>query len=677
MSSPIPQSPSDIIRAILDPLSEKTAELLKPRGIKPTDRLDIQMSDDNLHFVVRPYARLDSVAVRPSFNAESKWFEALPEKKNLKNGTWLVAATDINALVINANWTNEQLEFDDASRVKYVFLLSRFMSQTMQSQHRALYKINKQMPPLPPDWLEHPDAPLADFQKVGAICSVGQTVSMLLCEQGTGKTCQAIQDICMEARRLYLTEKDEHKSEGRKRQMYRVLIVAPKNVRGNWVREFEKFAVTAGKVSVMKGGELERTKVVLDTITVDDEDSEYAVCVCSYQGYCRSWDLIRMVHWHKIILDESHYIKSRLTARWKIMKDAHLISDARQVLTGTPVTNTFMDLFTQLEFLEPGMSGFTSYEKFKEFYGTWERTGQFEKLLGYQNLPFLKERLARIAYIITKKEAMPDLPEKLYSVREVYMGKKQYDWYIKLQEQLALEIEEGLKQKTLTAANVLVKLLRLAQITSGFVCWDAQQDATSTHLLDKELEFLDPIPKLECLLEIIKETDEKEKLIVWCQFRPDIKVIMERLKKEGIPACEYHGGTTDDDRAKAEYDFNCRPASEMKVFVGNPAAGGTGINLRGYDPDKEGTPEDHGCNCTKVVYYSQGWSAVYRSQSEDRAHRRGTRVPVEYIDICVPGTIDEEIRTRVVKKRIDAKDIQDVRDIMKRVIEALPEMDDE
>jgi SNF2 family DNA or RNA helicase len=257
------------------------------------------------------------------------------------------------------------------------------------------------------------------------------------------------------------------------------------------------------------------------------------------------------------------------------------------------------------------------------------------------------------------------------------MTSQQREWYIKLMNQLALEIETGTNKdgRKMTASHILVKLLRLAQITSGFITLDANVDPETGDVKDpKKIEFTTPNPKLEELVEIIKETNEDEKLIVWSCFIPDIKQISARLEAEGIKFVTFTGSTSDEDRDKAVAAFNGKHARECKVFLGNPAAGSTGINLRGYEPD---APEDHGCNCTKVVYYAQNWSMVHRSQSEDRAHRRGTRVAVEYIDLCVLGTIDEEIRNRVVIKRTNADTIQDVREVMKRVLTAMPDQDDD
>lgn len=117
-------------------------------------------------------------------------------------------------------------------------------------------------------------------------------------------------------------------------------------------------------------------------------------------------------------------------------------------------------------------------------------------------------------------------------------------------------------------------------------------------------------------------------------------------------------------RERAVWAFNNDPT--CTVFIGNPSAGGTAINLWGYNPER---PEMT-TNCDRVIYYSQNWSMPVRSQSEDRCHRIGTRKSVRYTDLVVAGTIDEEIRARVLGKKMRAIEMQDLREVLERVLRA-------
>jgi hypothetical protein len=157
-------------------------------------------------------------------------------------------------------------------------------------------------------------------------------------------------------------------------------------------------------------------------------------------------------------------------------------------------------------------------------------------------------------------------------------------------------------------------------------------------------------------------------------------MISARLVKEGIKHGIFYGNTKDKARESLEMDFN--NDKTMKVFLGNPSAGGVGLNLWGYNPDTAGQPYDqttktgdHGLNANRTLYYDQNWSMVVRSQSEGRNFRRGTRVPISYETLLTAGAIDVEIHDRVMQKITDAATIQDVKAIMERVLKVLPGLD--
>ena len=142
----------------------------------------------------------------------------------------------------------------------------------------------------------------------------------------------------------------------------------------------------------------------------------------------------------------------------------------------------------------------------------------------------------------------------------------------------------------------------------------------------------------------------------------------------------FFGKTKDAERVENEYRFNCDP--NCKVFIGNPAAGGTGLNLIGYPPEGHAiyketgkTLEDWETNANHVIYYSQNWSPTARSQSEKRAHRRGTREPVRVTDLVVPNTIDQEIRDVVLNKQVNALELSDLRKILQKIALAQLECD--
>jgi SNF2 family DNA or RNA helicase len=665
-----------IARGILQPLCEETAKVLEPIKLEADDRLHISLNNTAKSFLVKAYREHHSpdgqLEMLMSSGAARHWSQRVPECVKIDDfgSEWQMAATDITALIINALWPESQLVFEGEARTVYDFLLLRFMQQTISSQQRAIYDLNGSEPELPDDWFDHSEKPLAPYQRVGSLTTIGLDGSGLFMEQGTGKTPTQISRIMYEAAQMRRRDPNS---------MMRVLIVAPKNVRRNWRNEVYAFATLPGKVTILKGTQLDRVKLLVEAMQPDPE-CLYSIVICSYEAVDRSWDAIEVVGenggWDLGVLDESHFVKNPYCKRQQTFFKLRDLCRMRSCMTGTPVTNTLLDLYGQFEFMGEGLSGFQSWKKFRSFYAKYERdaiTGR-DEFMGYKNLPFLQERLARLSFMISKKKALPDLPPKNYDTLEVSMTRLQAKYYKDLCKQLALEIGEDLDSPDVKKINInciLTKLLRLAQITSGFVSWDANVDDEGEVLAPKRIEFLPENPKLEALMEIIKTSSPKSKLQVWTCFRPDIQQISARLTKEGVKHVVFYGSTSDKVREQAEHDFNNDP--DTKVFVGNPAAGGVGLNLRGYNPD---APVDHGMNCDHVIYLAQNWSMVGRAQSEDRAHRRGTRVPVQYTTVFVPDSIDEEIFNRVNEKIQAAMSIQDVKNIMKRVLETLPMADD-
>jgi SNF2 family DNA or RNA helicase len=428
----------------------------------------------------------------------------------------------------------------------------------------------------------------------------------------------------------------------------------------------------AGKVTVIRGGLVKRVTRVLEAL-VPEEGCQYSVVIMSYESMARSLEVLTSVDWDLVALDEAHFIKRPSTQRTQAAMKIRDSAKRRRLLTGTPVSNSPLDLFAQLEFLGAGWSGFRSWENFREFYGVFQNIEgtPHQKLVAIQNKPFLQERLARLSFTYRKDEALPDLPQKVYDTCEVEMTGPQAEAYEKVAEQLLLEIENDMDEsgnKSLTINNILTKLLRLAQIACGYVVWDAAVDPMTLETVrEKSLEWFTPDQKLDALVEILREKSPAEKTIVWSCFVPCIRAIHERLEKEGIDHVMYYGSTSEADRLEAERRFNLDPA--CRVFVGNPGAGGVGLNLPGSDPSKWGTPEDLGTDADHVIYYAQDWSYVKRAQSEDRNHGKNRcRKQVRVTDLVVPDTIDEEIRVRVLKKKMAALELSDIREILEAVL---------
>lgn len=575
------------------------------------------------------------------------FFKDIPERKQSQQNfaTFIVAATDVTVEIILQNVKLENILFMDAlAKATFLNLKLRTVRSEKIREEIAAFKSTKVLPL--PELVA--DSRATDYQKLGARESSLSEGYGLFMEQGTGKTLTAIIAAC-------------NLPKGS-----RVLVVAPNNVRLNWVREFDKFATCSVQATVLRGTQVTRVSQLVDLIRNNKKD--LSVAVIGYDTIPGILEALQMITWDLIILDESHYIRNVKTKRWKYVLKLRDRAKRRLVLTGTPIANSLNDLWTQLEFMGQGFSGFQQFKAFKSFFGVYDKTNDtgFERLLALQNVPILQDRLSRYSFVITKAEAIPDLPEKVYDVVEIEMSPAQEDAYQKLATQLAYEIENEISQahnQALVVQNVLTMLLKLAQITSGFlnIPEEVGPDGSLVHPA-RQVKFA-PNPKLDQLGELLAEKLPHQKTIIWCCFTHDIHEIKKLCDRQGLRAVTFFGNTSDKDREEAERLFNFDDS--CRVFIGNPVAGGTGLNLLGYPP---GQPELSECNVDHVIYYSQNWSSLARSQSVDRCHRRGTRVNIRVTDLCVPNSIDETIRERVFEKILTAFEITDLRAILKEVL---------
>lgn len=646
-------------------LCEATEQFLKPLCLSKGDRLHVALDDKGKNFLTKTYGEkhihrtlvhaptefslrdaapswtVDTKVGFASLEANSTWPDRVPEKTRLTGyGEMKYPCTDTFAILLHSLWPRAKVTFDCDAYTVYEFLLMRFVHQLHGACERA-----RRVGDPNGELLDRLDNPRASYQTTALKGAMHQEGTALFMEQGTGKSAVVVARVCNEARGNYC-----------------VLIVCPKNVRTNWRNEFIKFATTDGKLIVLQGGKLERVKQLIEAFVDTDDKSRWTVVICSYESVSTTWDAIKMCRWNLGVLDESHFIKSTYTKRYAQMIELRDRCDQRMCLTGTPVTQGPFDLYAQFEFLGEGLSGFRTFSAFRSFYGVYiKNVDGCVTLVGLQNVPLLKERIARLAFVIKKSEALPHLPDKVYDVIDVEMNKEQKKTYCHVAEFLLAEIENDLEgagaKKQIVVRNALTKLLRLAQITSGFVI---TQNINIDKLGPKLVHHFDPNPKMEELVEILKSKDHTEKTIVWSCWVSNIKLIRARLEYERIGCVTYFGQTSDKDRAIAEDRFASDP--NCKVLIGNPAAGGTGLNLLGY-----GTEEDK-TDCTHVIYFSQNWSMPHRAHSEDRAHRRGTRRRVRYTDLVVLNSIDEQIRHRVMSKRLLALEIQDIREILQGLI---------
>ena len=292
-------------------------------------------------------------------------------------------------------------------------------------------------------------------------------------------------------------------------------------------------------------------------------------------------------------------------------------------MTGSPVTKSPLDLFSQVQFLDPWLLDQQSYYSFRARYAVVVQrsvgTHSFQHIVKYQRLDELQEKIQNFSTRVLKNDCL-DLPEKVYTKRSVSLTGEQVKAYTEMKKAAITFFEENV----MTAASVLTQMIRLHQIICGHVKTD-----------DGEIKSIKS-NRIKELLEVLEETDGK--VIIWAVYRYDIqqieKTLGEKYGKESVAT--YYGDTKDNIRQSIVDNF-MDPDSDLRFFVGNPKTGGYGLTLT---------------SSHTVVYYSNDYSLEVRLQSEDRAHRIGQTSKVTYVDLITDHTIDEKI-VKALNNKID------------------------
>jgi SNF2 family DNA or RNA helicase len=313
-------------------------------------------------------------------------------------------------------------------------------------------------------------------------------------------------------------------------------------------------------------------------------------------------------------VDESTTIKTPKAKRTKSIIKVAREARYRRIATGSPVTKSPLDLYSQCEFLGPECLNSASFYAFQARYAILvERklpTHTFKQIVGYRRLDELQEKLNGFSFRVTKDECL-DLPDKIYTRRDVELTPEQKKYYDQM-KLMALALVEG---NLMSTNNALTQLMRLHQICCGHVKLDDGQ----------QIDI--PNNRITELLSVLEETSGK--VIIWANYRRDIENIRLALQKEyGMTSvATYYGDTEAEDRQNIVDQFQ-DPASELRFFVGNPRTGGYGLTLTAAHT---------------VIYYSNSFDLEVRLQSEDRAHRIGQTNKVTYVDLIAKDTVDEHI----------------------------------
>jgi SNF2 family DNA or RNA helicase len=471
--------------------------------------------------------------------------------------------------------------------------------------------------------------------------SEGKRNFAILAEQGTGKSWMLLAD----AERAFMAGKIEA-----------LIIWAPKGVHSNWVlREIPKHLSVPTVCYAWSGPvKTKRQKAAFDKLNTPNHRFErptLRVLTINFEAMLQEnardvVDEFMNTFVTLGVVDESKKIGNPDAKRTKYIIKAGRAAIARRILSGKPLTKAPMDLYSQFDFLKPGLLGTTSYRAFVAEYAVLldpkspKMQGLIRKMgpkaafaqvvdtddLGnkkYQNLDKLAAMIAPHMYRVRKDECL-DLPPKVYEPVYFDLSDEQRALYDKLKDELAYTSRtEGEMSFQAIAARSKMK-----QVTSGFV----------NVYGEPELINPDSNPRMEAFLDVVDDLEGQ--FIVWAIYRHEIEQIVKVLGEQGISCVEYHGGIKDDAREIAVDSFQ---AGQVRAFVCNKAAY-AGLTLTA---------------ARTSIYFSCDYDNDVRGQSEDRNHRIGTTGPVLYVDLIARDTMDEDIARNLAVKDAIADHIID------------------
>jgi SNF2 family DNA or RNA helicase len=401
-----------------------------------------------------------------------------------------------------------------------------------------------------------------------------------------------------------------------------VVVIAPNGVHNQWVMEqipahipdFMEYKAVVHKAGSKKSSREKKDMLdnpaSLNIIAFNVESLSTKGGVEEIRNFLQKFRCM-------LVLDESTRIKTPSSLRTKNALKLCSLAPYRRIMSGAPITKGYEDLYTQLKFLHPDILGFSSFYTFRNYYcvmGGWEQ----KSIVGYRPAAIkeLEQKMEAYSFRVTKKECL-DLPEKLYTTRYVELTPEQEQIYKALEDDLVVTIEG----QVLDTERAITQLLRMQQVVCGHIIIDEGKTVRDL-----------PTNRLSALMDCIEEAQGK--VIIWSRFVNDIRKIHNELTKSKIDHVLYYGAIGTTEREDNIKKFMTVP--NCKVFLAQPASGGTGLNLAVADT---------------VIYYSNDFNADTRWQSEDRAHRIGQKNKVTYVDLVSPKTIDVQIRKALSEKK--------------------------
>ncbi len=420
------------------------------------------------------------------------------------------------------------------------------------------------------------------------------------------------------------------------------LILSPVIVLDNWRNEFTTWTKLDKRyIGVVKGTAKKRLEII--------NNPEHKVIVVNYEAL-RSDAVVKALEAKKFriaICDESQRIKSyRSISCRKTLQIAKHADVFRSILSGTPITNSVVDIWSQALFLDKGRTFGNRLTVFRSQYminenAVWQASGSNKAFPAWKMNPArineFQEKLESIS-IQVKTDEMVDLPD-YQSIRvDVELSPEQRKHYTNVKKELITWLEDQ-EENPLVTKNALTKILRLNQISSGFL-----------QLYDGQIHNFKSNPRLEACMDLI-ESCLPDKIIIFCIYKEDYKNLRKALDKKGYKYLQITGEISTQDKLDAAEKFNQLEGDE-RILIANTRAAGLGINLKG---------------AKFKIYFDRSYSLEDYLQSQRRNYRAGALdLHSKLIDyhLVAPETIDEMIYQKLLDKKKFSEKLLDIKKLL-------------
>ena len=459
---------------------------------------------------------------------------------------------------------------------------------------------------------------LRDYQLLGVKwlyniykCGFG---GILADEMGLGKSIQLIYLI----KQILLEKKDA-----------KILIVAPTSLIYNWKNEFDKFA---SDISY---------KVLAENKTVRKEELEhlddYNVLITTYGLVRQDQEKYKEMNFELIAIDEAQNIKNPNTQMTKVVKS--LTANTKLALTGTPLENSVLELWSIFDFIMPGyLANMVNYRKKYNIKNVADDRLKQLNHLNDQIKPFILRR--------KKKDVVTELPDKIENNIYIDLNSEQKKLYVAQLEKTQKELDnilstEGFKKGNFKILQLLTKLRQLC--IDPRIVYENYQGGSA---------------KIENLVSIVKEIIENgHKILLFTSYKTALDIVNKEFTNNNISTYVIDGSVSSKKRMELVNKFN---EDNTNVFLITLKAGGTGLNLTSADV---------------VIHLDLWWNPQVENQATDRAHRIGQKNTVEVIKLICKGTIEERILELQNKKKILSDKLIEGEDRDQNIISQLTEKD--